>query len=210
MRNTFKHAAARTRLEPAMNLSLAGVASVPSGGVGAANADTRPARTHVAAKMLNHLAPFVGSAMQNFTLVAPLLLVAALVLSVLAVRQTSTFISAFTRGVKSAEVKKMAPLVEKKTLAAADYQSAANVIAKNNPAVQVSLSRARTSIVLSVKDPALLPEFIYAMVTIQSYRSGVAWSAGHLCLNKCEGSNAATAEITGYTQAISFSGLRPS
>ena len=202
MKNPFKTTVATAVLQPTL--------TAQAGSAGATPADAAPTRTRVVAKMLNHLAPFAGSAMQNFTLVAPLLLVAALVMSILAVRQASTFISAFTRDVKSAEVRKMAPLVEKKPLAAADYQSAANVIAKNNPAVQVTLSRARTSILLSVKDPALLPEFIYAMVTIQSYRSGVAWNAGRLCLNKCEGSNAATAEITGYTQAISFSGLRPS
>jgi hypothetical protein len=36
----------------------------------------------------------------------------------------------------------------------------------------------------------------------------VAWNAVRLCLNKCEGGTAASAEVTGYTQAISFSGLR--
>ena len=208
MKNPFKSRKAAAVFQPIPALASTTAAAPPATGAGAPN--TPPGGTHVMAKMLNHIAPFIGSTLQSFTLVAPLLLAAAVVLSVLAVREASTFISAFTRGVKSAEVKKMAPLVEKKTLVAADYQSAANVIAKNNPAVQVSLSRTRTAIVLSVKDPALLPEFIYAMVTIQSYRSGVAWNAGRLCLNKCEGSNAATAEITGYTQAISFSGLRPS
>ena len=208
MKNPFKSSKAATVFQPMPALASASAAPLSSAAAGTSTAT--PGSTHVMAKMLNHVAPFIGSTLQNFTLVAPLLLVAAVVLSVLAIREASTFIAAFTRGVKSAEVKKMAPLVEKKILVAADYQSAANVIAKNNPAVQVSLSRARTAIILSVKDPALLPEFIYAMVTIQSYRSGVAWNAGRLCLNKCEGSNAATAEITGYTQAISFSGLRPS
>ena len=208
MKNPFKTTATAAVLRPMATTTQAAIAGAAPFDFTDRNAAS--AGTHVMAKMLNHLAPFAGSAIQNFTLVAPLLLVAAVVLSVLAVRESSTFISAFTRGVKSAEVKKMAPLVEKKILAPADYQSAANVIAKNNPAVQVTLSRARTSIILSVKDPALLPEFIYAMVTIQSYRSGVAWNAGRLCLNKCDGSSAATAEITGYTQAISFSGLRPS
>ena len=40
------------------------------------------------------------------------------------------------------ETSKLAPLVDKKPLAAPDYQSAANVIAKNNSAVQVELNAA--------------------------------------------------------------------
>ncbi len=164
--------------------------------------------THSFGKPLNHVAPFMASALHNFTLVAPVLLIAAVTLSVLAVVQASSFISSFTRQVKSEEINSLSPLVDKKPLIAADYQSAANVIAKNNSAVQVGLSRNRTAIVLSVKEPALLPEFIFALSTIQSYRQGVAWNAGLICLNKCDGGLAATAEITGYTQAISFSGLR--
>lgn len=163
---------------------------------------------HSFGKPINHVAPFMASALHNFTLVAPVLLIAAVTLAVLAVVQASSFISSFTRQVKSNEINSLSPLVDKKPLIAADYQSAANVIAKNNSAVQVALSRNRTSILLSVKEPALLPEFIFALSTVQSYRQGVAWNAGLICLNKCEGGAAASAEITGYTQAISFSGLR--
>lgn len=163
---------------------------------------------HAFGNPLNHVKPFMATALQNFTLIAPVLLVTAVTLSVLAAIQASSFIAAFTRQVKSAEIRTLTPLIDKKPLAAADYQSAADVLAKNNSAVQVSLSRTKTSIVLSIKQPALLPEFIYALVTMQSYRQGVAWNAGQICLNKCEGGAAASAEITGYTQAISFSGLR--
>ncbi|MES2830366.1 MAG: hypothetical protein V4695_00040 [Pseudomonadota bacterium] len=172
-------------------------------------AEPEALRAHAFGKGINHIKPFLGSALHNFTLVAPVLLLAALVTSVMAVNQAAAFISAFTKEIKSAEVNRMAPLIDKKPLVGADYQSAANIIAKNNSAVQVSLSRARTAIVISVKDPALLPEFMYALTTIQSYRQGVAWNAGKLCLNKCEGGNAASAEITGYTQSIQFKGLRP-
>ena len=131
--------------------------------------------------------------------------IAAMVMAVLAVMQCASFVSAFTREAKSKTASNLAPLVDKKPLIASDYQSAANVIAKNNPAVQVELPTARGSIVISIKDPSLLPEFVYALVTIQSFRQGVAWNATRICLSKCEGSKAATTEITGYTQAISFS-----
>ena len=165
-------------------------------------------RAHAFANPLNHVRPFMAKALQNFTLVAPVLLVTAVVLSVLAVVQVSNLISAFTNQAKSAEVNKLSPLIDKKPLVAPDYQAAANVIAKNNSSVQVALATNRSAIVLSIKDPALLPEFMYALATLQSYRAGVAWTAGMVCLNKCDGGNAAVAEITGYTQAISFSGLR--
>ncbi len=174
----------------------------------AVESDREMLRAHAFGKSINHIKPFLGSALHNFTLVAPVLLIAALVTSVMAVNQAATFISAFTKEIKSAEVNRMSPLIDKKPLTSADYQSAANIIAKNNSAVQVSLSAARKSIVISVKDPALLPEFMYALTTIQSYRQGVAWNASKLCLNKCESGNAATAEFTGYTQSIQFTGLR--
>lgn len=192
--------------------ALLSTASAPARfGTKARTAKPDPAlrRSHVFGKGINHIKPFLGSALQNFTLVAPVLLVAAVVMSILAVNQAGQFISAFTKEIKSAEVSGMSPLVDKKALIGADYQSAANIIAKNNSAVQVALSRTRNAIVISVKDPSLLPEFMYALTTIQSYRQGVAWNAEKLCLNKCEGGNAAVAEITGYTQSIQFTGLRP-
>jgi len=183
--------------------------AVEPGMAEAIDAEPEMQRGHAFGKGINHIKPFLGSALHNFTLVAPVLLIAALVLSVMAVNQAASFISAFTKEIKSAEVNRMSPLIDKKALTSADYQSAANIIAKNNSAVQVALSGTRTAIVISVKDPALLPEFMYALTTIQSYRQGVAWNAAKLCLNKCEGGNAATAEITGYTQSIQFTGLRP-
>ena len=164
---------------------------------------------HTFGKTTNHIKPFISAALQNFTLVAPVLLIAAVIISVLAINQVAGFISAFTKEIKSVEISKLAPLVDKKPLISADYQSAANVMAKNNSAVQVSLSRTRNAILVTVKEPSLLPEFMYALTTLQSFRQGVAWNAVKLCLNKCEGGNAATAEITGYTQSIQFTGLRP-
>ena len=164
-------------------------------------------RSHAFGRSLNHVKPFMAAALENFTLIAPFLLVAAIVLSVLAVVQVSSFVAAFTHDSKATAANTIAPLIEKKPLGPADYQSAANVIAKNNSAVVVELSRDRSAILLSVREPALLPEFIYALVTIQSYRAGVAWNATRLCLAKCDGNVAASAEITGYTQAISFAGL---
>ena len=166
-----------------------------------------PYRARTFGKSINHVKPFVAAALDNFTLIAPILFIAAMTLAVLAAVQASAFISAFTRDIKSSEAKSIAPLLDKKPLIAADYQIAANVIAKNNSAIQIELPREKTAIQISIKDPALLPEFMYALVTIQSYRQGVAWSANEICLSKCANGNAATAELTGYTQSISFSGL---
>lgn len=166
-----------------------------------------PAPTHAFGRPINHVRPFLSKALENFTLIAPVLLIAAVFLSVLAVLQVSAFVNAFTRESKANAANSVAPLIEKKPLGPADYQSAANIIAKNNAVVQVSLPRERNAIAISIKDPALLPEFIYALVTIQSYRTGVAWSSRLICLSKCEGGNAASAEVVGYTQGISFSGL---
>ncbi len=163
---------------------------------------------HAFGKRMNHAKPFLTAAVHNMTPVAPVMFIAAVVLTVLAVMQCATFVSAFTRETKSETTSSLAPLVDKKPLTAPDYQSAANVLAKNNSAVQVELAPSRTAISISIKDPALLPEFVYALVTIQSFRQGVAWSATRICLSKCEGGKAASTEITGYTQAISFSGGR--
>lgn len=165
-------------------------------------------QTRAFGKHLNHIVPLFKAALKNVAPIAPLMFVAAVVLSVLAVTQTAAFISAFTREIKSREISSLAPLIEKKPLGPPDYQSAANVIAKNNSAVNVELTSNRTAIIISIKDPALLPEFMYALVTVQSFRQGVAWSADRICLSKCSIGHAATAEITGYTQAISFAGLR--
>ena len=211
MKNPFKSAlresAAMVHVEPVL-LGL----GAPTPATTATTKTTRATRTtraHAFAKPLNHLAPLIAQAMKNFTLVAPILLAAAVVMSVMTINQISAFIGAFIHEAKTTEVNNLAPLIDKKPLSAADYQSAANVIAKNNFAVNVALSRERKSIILSIKDPSMFSEFIFALSTIQSYRQGVAWNASTLCLNKCDGANAASAEITGYTQAISFAGLQP-
>ncbi|GAA4030020.1 hypothetical protein [Actimicrobium antarcticum] len=164
-------------------------------------------RAHAFGKPAHHVAPFMAAAYQNFTLIAPLMFVAAVVLSILAANQSAAFITAVTRDIKSSEANKIAPLLDKKPLGPADYQSVANVMAKNNAAVTISLPVNRSSVQISIKDAALLPEFMYALATLQSFRQGVAWNASRICLAKCDGGVAASADITGYTQAISFSGL---
>lgn len=170
--------------------------------------DSRQApRAHAFGKPASHIGPFLGAALQNFSLVAPLLFVAAVVLSVMAANQTALFITAVTHDIKNAEANRIAPLVDKKPLTAADYQSAASIMAKNNAAVAIALNQNRSALLVSVKDPALLPEFMYALATLQSFRQGVAWDGRTLCLAKCENGTAASAEITGYTQGISFDGL---
>ena len=164
-------------------------------------------RANAFGKPAHHVAPFLSAALQNVSLIAPLLFVAAVVLSVMAANQTALFITAINREIKSSEGNKIAPLLDKKPLRAADYQSAANIMAKNNSSVTISLPADRSAVQISIREPALLPEFMYALATLQSLRQGVAWRATSLCLAKCPGGTAASADITGYTQAISFTGL---
>ncbi len=164
-------------------------------------------RAHAFGKSVNHVGPFLGAALQNFSLIAPLLFVAAIVLCVMAANQSAIFITALTRDIKSAEASKIRPLLDKKPLTAADYRSAAGIMAKNNPAVVIALNTNNNALLVSIKDPQRLPEFMYALATLQSFRQGVAWDGSDICLAKCAGGMAATAEITGYTQGISFDGL---
>ena len=188
--------------------TMSNLVTNPAGDIVPGPAPAAAPHAHAFGKRRNHVKPFLTAAVHNMTPVAPVMLIAAIVLAVLAAMQCASFISAFTRDIKSTQTSSLAPLVDKKPLAAADYQSAGNVLAKNNSAVQVELSPARTAILISIKDPVLLPEFVYALVTAQSFRQGVAWSATRICLSKCEGGKSASAEITGYTQAISFPGGR--
>lgn len=164
-------------------------------------------RAHAFGKPASHISPFMSAALQNFSLIAPLLFVAAVVLCVMAANQSALFITAITRDIKSTEANKIAPLLDKKPLTAADYKSAASIMAKNNAAVVIAVNTNSSALLVSIKEPALLPEFMYALATLQSFRQGVAWDARELCLAKCEGGMAATAEISGYTQGISFDGL---
>ena len=164
-------------------------------------------RAHAFGKTTNHVGPFLAAAWQNFSLIAPLLFVAAVMLCVMAANQSAIFITAVTRDIKSAETSKIAPLLDKKPLTAADYKSAAGTMAKNNSAVAIALNANSSALLVSIKDPARLPEFMYALATLQSFRQGVAWDSRDLCLAKCKDGMAAIAEISGYTQGISFDGL---
>ncbi len=164
-------------------------------------------RAHAFGKATNHIGPFLAKALQNFSLIAPLLFVAAVVLCVMAANQSAVFITALTRDIKSAEASKIAPLLDKKPLTAADYRSAASTMAKNNSAVVIALNATNSGLLVSIKEPALLPEFMYALATLQSFRQGVAWDGRDICLAKCTDGAAAMAEIFGYTQGISFDAL---
>lgn len=98
--------------------------------------------------------------------------------------------------------KDQAPRINKHTLDAGGYSEIALLVKRNNPAAQVLLSESKASLTVFVADPAQMPELMYLLSTLQSYRPGLIWEARTICLKKCTGDRAASVELVAYTQEI--------
>lgn len=83
------------------------------------------------------------------------------------------------------------------------YVEASTVLGRLNPSVTVAYNKEIDGIRVSVTDPAKLPEWIYLLSTVQGYRKGLMWTASEICLKKCDGGNAAVADLKAFTQKIS-------
>jgi hypothetical protein len=95
-----------------------------------------------------------------------------------------------------------AATVKKMPLTAAGYEEARRLVGEGNPGVVVSLNKDKSALTVSVTDPALMPEWLYLISTMQAYQPGLMWQAETICLKKCEGGEAAFAELKAYTQQV--------
>lgn len=151
----------------------------------------------------NHVVPFLMQAYKFFAPAAPVLLVAGILVVTMAIGRTSDLVSALTEQVKTHELERRGPLVEQIPLSQSELNGAAEVLRRLNTAVHIDVPNGRNVIQLWIDNATLLPEWTYAVSTLNSTGTGVAWSAAKICLKKCAQANAvASIEIMGYTQRI--------
>ena len=103
----------------------------------------------------------------------------------------------------SQSAQKAQAVLEKTPLPVAELQRYQEVLTRLHPAVSIELSGDSKGFQVSVSDPRLYNEWIFALYSLQSYGKNVLWEATRLCLKNCSG-GAAMAEVQGYTQAIRF------
>jgi hypothetical protein len=138
----------------------------------------------------------------KISLVAPVMLAAALVIAVLTVLQIESLVRAGADHLAQAPEKNLSASIVKTSITLQQYQDIAAVLTRLNPAVRISTTT-QGSLRISVAHPELQPEWVYVLSTLQSHRSGILWEATMLCMKKCDdGGAAAAAELRGYTQAM--------
>lgn len=82
------------------------------------------------------------------------------------------------------------------------YMDAAKVLSQLNPSVKVDYIKEKDILQVSVAEPSQLPEWLYLLSTVQSYRKGLVWNATEICLKKCDANAAAIADLKAFTQKI--------
>jgi hypothetical protein len=94
--------------------------------------------------------------------------------------------------------------VNKVPLTAVGYEDARRIVGQGNPSVVVNLNKEKNGLTVSVTDAALMPEWLYLISTMQAYQPGLMWNAEKICLKKCEGGEAAYAELKAFTQQVTI------
>lgn len=144
---------------------------------------------------------------RHVSVIAPVMLLLAAFSVWFAVTQMQKAVASGRQSIANEQSFGKAPTITRKPLTLSGYLDAVNVLANTNPAVTVKLGAAKSSVVVQVSDPALMPEWFYLLSTIQSYRPNLIWKAERICLKQCEGGHAAFAELEAYTQEISVKDL---
>jgi hypothetical protein len=138
------------------------------------------------------------------SLLAPAVIVLCGVGMIFATIQVKKVVSSGGQAVAVAIQKANTPKLTKINFDAGGYLDAVNVLMRLNPSVNVSYNKEKELLNVSIQDPALMPEWIYLLSTVQGYRKGLVWNAAFICLKKCDSGAAASADLKAFTQHISI------
>lgn len=138
----------------------------------------------------------------KISLVAPVMVVAALVVVVLTLLQVESLVRDGAKSLVQASAPKTAATIVRSPILNIQYVDMAAVLTRLNPSVVIVANLKGPGLTISVSRPELQPEWIYVLSTLQSHRPGVIWEADMLCMKSCVGGAAASAELRGYTQAV--------
>ena len=150
----------------------------------------------LAAKRAFKVLPFVSS-------LAPAVVIVFGVSVVFAIVQSHRALSAGAQAAGTILQQTVKPRLEMIPMDEQGYTAAVDMLSRLNPNVAIGLRKDIGALRVVAQDPAQLPEWLYALSTVQSYRKGLVWSASEICLKKCEGNVAASADLKAFTQKIS-------
>lgn len=155
---------------------------------------------------LKSLSRSVAASAKFVSVATPTVVAAALLTSWFAFSQVEQVLSV---SAKSAAAKAdfdmtKSATVNKVPLTAVGYEEARRIVGQGNPIVVVNLNKEKNGLTVSVTDAALMPEWLYLISTMQAYQPGLMWNAEKICLKKCEGGEAAYAELKAYTQQVAI------
>jgi hypothetical protein len=135
-------------------------------------------------------------------LVAPVCIAVTAIIVWTSFGQVSALISTGAKTAEGVITKNHPPRVNRINLDAAGYADVIRIVAQNNPAVRVQLGDNKQSMMVFVTDAAQMPEWMFLLSTLQSYRPGLIWSADSICMKKCPDNRGAMATLQAYTQEI--------
>lgn len=155
---------------------------------------------------LKSLMTSVAASAKFVSVATPTVIAAALLTTWFAFSQVEQVLtlSAKSAAAKSDFEMTRSATVNKVPLTAVGYEDARRIVGQGNPSVVVNLNKEKNGLTVSVTDAALMPEWLYLISTMQAYQPGLMWNAEKICLKKCEGGEAAYAELKAFTQQVTI------
>lgn len=135
-------------------------------------------------------------------IVAPTFLFLAALAIWFAFSQISNAISTGAKTAANTITQSQTPTINIHNIEKIGYDEVSRIISLNNPAVNVEVGDNNASLEVYIYDPEKMPEWIFLLSTLQSYRTGLIWNADIICLMKCVDNRAAMAVLRASTQDI--------
>ena len=155
---------------------------------------------------LKSLSASIAASAKFVSVATPTVVAAALLTSWFAFSQVEQVLVLSTKSAtaKADYAMTRSATINKVPLTAVGYEDARRIVSQGNPSVVVNLNKDKNALTVSVTDAALMPEWLYLISTMQAYQPGLMWNAEKICLKKCEGGEAAYAELKAFTQQVAI------
>lgn len=139
----------------------------------------------------------------HISILGPVILVSALAVYFVGDRLRQVVVAIQAASMSQSAQKAAQATVERKPLPPAEMQRYVEMLGRLHPTITFELAPDAKAFTVSIGDPKLYNDWLYALYSLQSHGKNVLWDVSKLCLRSC-GSGAAIAVVHGYTQSIRF------
>ena len=139
----------------------------------------------------------------QYIVIIPVMLLATVAVYMMGNSIRQLVAAAMSANVVQAKQKTPEASIERKPLPASELQRYQETLVRLHPSVSIELTADSKGFTVSIPDPRLYNEWLFALYSLQSHGKSVLWDVSRLCLKSC-GGGAAIAVVQGYTQSVRF------